>query len=262
MDLNFKVTKNVGSGVGVNQEKLLKSQRKICKKEISFNVTIKDRSHYPFSYIHYHGDPFHAMLVYIDRNYAIRDSESIQEISGVFGQTGKFSKNCVVTGDWGVGKNSLIYQIVDNKFLENYTPTTTLGAQAREFIFSDDLSIKVHFWEVAGQKSNTNIMMRKRIFPEKNTDLVPCDVTRQSSFDLLDELLDDLRYFDGESCDILCLAYKIDVTDQRIVSPEKLKEMETKYGIPFYEISVKTRDNLDDFLSSWLNRLLKQNTKL
>ncbi|HMF30663.1 MAG TPA: Rab family GTPase [Candidatus Lokiarchaeia archaeon] len=239
--------------------KTISTDCKICNKSIECQVPIKKREHYPFSFVFYHGRPVHAIIIYIDANYAVRGSEIIKEIGGqVRGPSGVLAKKCVVAGDWGVGKTSLIQRIAYDQFQDSYDPSITIGIQECEFALSEDLSMKIQFWEVTGQHSSANIQLRKKSFAGADLALVLCDVTRQSTFDYLNELVDDINTFAGRQCAIFAIANKIDQADARQVSPEGVLEYQRKLNVPFFEVSLKERLNLDDSLARWLCELQKK----
>ncbi len=239
--------------------KLINTDCKICKKSLTFEVPVKERPHYPFSFVFYHGQPVHALITYIDAHYKVRGSEISEEFGGAIKiRPGNYIKKCIVVGDWGVGKTSLIELITHNRFEAAYDPTLTMGIQECTFALTDQASAKVSFWEAAGQNSARNDMMRKRIYPSSDAALILCDVTREESFDRVGDILRDISFFAGRQCFVAGLANKVDLKEQRKVSAEGLKIYSERYGIPFYEISVKDKFYLDEFLASWLRELVKR----
>ncbi|MBD3353060.1 MAG: hypothetical protein GF364_16385 [Candidatus Lokiarchaeota archaeon] len=66
----------------------------ICKKQVKVGVElgdIKAVEHFPFTHIFLHGDPIHALVVYIDKQFNVRgfegcNSMSLQKESSVFQQ--------------------------------------------------------------------------------------------------------------------------------------------------------------------------------
>ncbi|HMF30586.1 MAG TPA: Rab family GTPase [Candidatus Lokiarchaeia archaeon] len=235
---------------------------RVCNKSVAFDVADKPREHYPFSFIYYHGHPTHALITYIDANYKVRGEEITEEFGGfINAPMGNFSKKCIVTGDWGVGKTTLINLLTFNKFDEEYSPTITAGIQECQFVLSERLSINVEFWEAAGQHSNTNLMMRRKLFNEADTALILCDVARPETMNVVPELVEDIHNYAGNNCLIFGLANKVDLRDQRKVEFPELESYKEKYGIPFIEISLKERENVDDFLAKWLQELATYSDK-
>ncbi len=56
---------------------------KLCNKQISIEVPAdmaKDRDYYPFEYIEIHGEPEHALMIFLDQNLAVRDSIAYSDL--------------------------------------------------------------------------------------------------------------------------------------------------------------------------------------
>jgi small GTP-binding protein len=255
----MEIDKNTAAGVfGLDPEamKTVRAFCRICNKSVAFDVAAKPREHYPFSFIYYHGHPTHALITYIDANYAVRGEEITEEFGGfINAPSGSFFKKCIVTGDWGVGKSTLINLLTFNQFNEDYNPTITASIQECLFVLSDKLSINVEFWEAAGQRSSTNLSMRRKLFNEADTALIICDVARSETLNVIPELMEDIQAYAGRECLIFCLANKVDLMDQRKVEYPDLAALQEKYDLPFFEISLKEKDNLDEFLTKWLHDL-------
>lgn len=57
--------------------KIISTHCSVCQKMVSIEVPEdlgKDREFYPFEYIHIHGAPEHALMLFLDQNLAVRDA--------------------------------------------------------------------------------------------------------------------------------------------------------------------------------------------
>jgi hypothetical protein len=55
----------------------------ICHEHISFSVEqryFENANHFPFPHVHLHGNPMHAIIVYIDKNHQVRGFESVNSV--------------------------------------------------------------------------------------------------------------------------------------------------------------------------------------
>nr|MDO8085254.1 hypothetical protein [Candidatus Sigynarchaeum springense] len=55
----------------------------ICKKTFTVKVSaaeLADATHYPFAHLILHGNPIHCLTVYVDKNGAVRCSESSKSL--------------------------------------------------------------------------------------------------------------------------------------------------------------------------------------
>tara|TARA_Y200000002_G_C22551887_1_gene608584 strand:- start:269 stop:922 length:654 start_codon:yes stop_codon:yes gene_type:complete len=87
---------------------------------------------------------------------------------------------CVILGDSGVGKTSIIQKFQNNNF--NTYNETTLGAIYWElpYQYSDDLEIKINFWDTAGQERYQSLIPMY----VRNCDIIilTFDLTNMDSF--------------------------------------------------------------------------------
>ncbi len=77
--------------------KKLYANCQICKKQITIEVPediAKDREYYPFEYIEIHGEPEHALMLFLDQNLAVRDAIAYQDIQIVKKKSSQY-KNIV-----------------------------------------------------------------------------------------------------------------------------------------------------------------------
>ena len=61
----------------------LQSTCEICKKTFTVKVSaakLADATHYPFAHLILHGSPIHCLTVYVDKNGAVRCSESSRSL--------------------------------------------------------------------------------------------------------------------------------------------------------------------------------------
>ncbi len=64
--------------------KKIRVECSICKAtltlELPMNIT-ENRDYYPFEYIHIHGEPEHAIMIFLDKNLAVRDSMVYKDLN-------------------------------------------------------------------------------------------------------------------------------------------------------------------------------------
>ena len=110
----------------------------------------------------------------------------------------------------------------------------------------ENKSIKLNVWDTAGQERYKSIARSYY----KNWDgwLAVYDITDEDSFDKIEQLIE---YYKTESeahlpFNIVLIGNKWDLEESRVISFEKGKQLSEKYGIPFFETSVKTDIKIDD----------------
>ncbi len=65
------------------EEKTIFADCSVCKKRIEIKVPVhlaEDREYYPFEFINIHGNPEHALMLFIDKNLTIRDTMVYEDL--------------------------------------------------------------------------------------------------------------------------------------------------------------------------------------
>ena len=144
----------------------------------------------------------------------------------------------IFVGDAGVGKTSLIARIIDNPFNENYEMSIGVDFCSKNIRYRGQ-NIKLQIWDSAGQEKY------KGLIPSyvRNSALVfvVYDVGSKVSFDNLTNWINFIKSI--EKTNLILCGNKIDLAT-REVNPEAASELAKKEGIPFYEVSAKTNENV------------------
>ncbi|QEE16317.1 hypothetical protein DSAG12_02147 [Promethearchaeum syntrophicum] len=67
----------------IKKHSVLSQKCPICKQEISFGVEhgfLEKVERYPYPHVILHGDPLHALIVYIDADFLIRGADTARSI--------------------------------------------------------------------------------------------------------------------------------------------------------------------------------------
>ncbi|MFX1457155.1 MAG: Rab family GTPase, partial [Promethearchaeota archaeon] len=103
----------------------------------------------------------------------------------------------IIIGSGAVGKTSLLHRFVENQFSFRYK--LTIGAdflsKTVEGYPKPNTTCKLQIWDIGGQDRYK--FLRASFFDGANGALVVFDLSRQRTFDELEEWLSDLREFAG-----------------------------------------------------------------
>lgn len=150
----------------------------------------------------------------------------------------------ITVGDSGVGKTNLLARYAKRAFNEHSNPTIGIDFVPKTMTVRD-LSIKVQFWDTAGQekyRSMTTIFY-------KNTDgvVLVYDITRPETFNNLTTWLGDIREYLGEDLTAIIIGNKTDLNEERAVTTEEAMEFAKNEGLFFMECSALTNaeDSVD-----------------
>jgi Ras-related protein Rab-2A len=165
-----------------------------------------------------------------------------------------YSFKCIIVGDTGVGKSSILLQFTDGKFTDYHD--LTIGVEfGTKIIDIDSRAIRIEIWDTAGQEYFRSIT--RSYYRNAAAVLLVYDVTRQTSFDVLHGWLDEVRVM-TRNPKIILIGNKADRTDQRVVSWEQGNDFATKNNMLFIETSAKTGINIDNVFRAAGKQILKK----
>ena len=147
----------------------------------------------------------------------------------------------IVLGDFGVGKTSLIYRYLKNKFKNNISEDDINPENNIKLVQLDEnKKIKLNIWDTAGQENKGIIF--KQYYIDVYGALLIFDLTNKNSFNNLKQWLNNLK----ENCPrdiVYCfVGNKSDLIEERKVTYEEVKEFIQDYI--YYETSSKNGNNV------------------
>lgn len=167
----------------------------------------------------------------------------------------------VVIGDSGCGKSSFLNQYMTNQFDENITTTIGVEFYIRRFIM-DEISYKLHIWDLAGQERFKAIA--RSYYRNCDGIFLMFDLSDYSTFENMSywynemynmyELEDDSKY----NPSIFLIGNKNDLSYRQVETNDIEKFIDNKIITNYMECSAKTGDNVCDIFDM-LNRTVHDN---
>lgn len=155
-------------------------------------------------------------------------------------------------GDSGVGKTTFLHQYTDGTFDSKFISTVGIDFREKRVIHrfpgSDGFAgrgqrIHLQLWDTAGQERFRSLTTA--FFRDTMGFLLVFDLTSENSFLNIRNWLDQMKtHAYCENPDVVLCGNKADLEDQRHVSEEKAKEVAEKYGLPYFETSAATGQNI------------------
>lgn len=170
------------------------------------------------------------------------DVEAVEEIS-------RLTMKMVFVGEVGTGKTAIIRQYVDRCFTEFYKATIGVDFAHKLWKVSDNLSIDVHLWDIAGEEhlgAVTSMYYKQAVGA-----CVVFDVTNPDTLKMvtlwkadIDEKVSDCN---GNPIPCILLGNKIDERQQGWErSQEEMNQFAEDNGfLCYFETSAKTGQNVD-----------------
>lgn len=163
-------------------------------------------------------------------------------------------KICLL-GDGAVGKTSLVYRFIENRFSTDFKSTLGVNLLKRKVSLGDD-NVSVQIWDLGGQEAYKKL--RKLYLEGSQGGLVVFDVTNRKSFDNLDDWVSSFKQSQPNAPMVL-IGNKIDLKDQCKVTEEEAKGYAAKNNMIYMNTSAKTGERVEDAFKAIIRNVIDSN---
>jgi len=145
--------------------------------------------------------------------------------------------NAVVLGAGGVGKSALTVRFMRNEFLESYDPT--IQEEYRKTVMVDGESTWLEVLDTAGAEQFT--ALNELYITAGRGFILVFSLTLEASLREVTNLRQQILRIKGENSRVtmVLVGTKLDLTNEREVSPSHIEEISARWKIPVYETSAK-----------------------
>ena len=162
-------------------------------------------------------------------------------------------------GESGVGKTCIISRFTKNEFSLNHLATIAIDFKLKR-IQVKDKTIKLQIWDTAGQERFNTLTTG---FFKGSDGIILCySVIDQNSFDCVSKWMTQIKNLSPSDVKVVLVANKSDCQSERVISTQLGAAIAQQYGVPFYECSAKTGENVNDIFNkmgeSVLDRLVSK----
>jgi len=151
-------------------------------------------------------------------------------------------KICLL-GEANVGKTSLVYRFIENKFRGNYKSTLGVNLLKKDMKIVKYGDVSAQIWDLGGQESFKSL--RKLYLEGANGALVIYDSTKRSSFEKLYDWIQDFKDARGDE-PLLLIGNKNDLTDNVQIENSEAMQLAQEYNMEFISTSAKTGTNVEE----------------
>jgi len=167
-------------------------------------------------------------------------------------------KICLL-GEANVGKTSLVYRYIENKFRENYKSTLGVNLLKKDLYINDYGNVSMQIWDLGGQESFKSL--RKLYLEGANGALVIYDCTKRKTFEKLIGWIEDFKQARGEE-PLLLLGNKTDLKNNIKINETEGIDFASENNMKFLSTSAKTGLNVEEafikLTKNILDKLLNQ----
>ena len=164
-------------------------------------------------------------------------------------------KICIL-GEANVGKTSLVYRFIENKFRGNYKSTLGVNLLKKDMKIKEFGDVSAQIWDLGGQESFRSL--RKLYLEGANGALVIYDCTKRSSFEKLEDWILDFKDAREEE-PLILIGNKTDLTDSIKVQESEGLELAKRHTMKFIPTSAKTGSNVESAFNEIIKIILNKN---
>ena len=157
---------------------------------------------------------------------------------------GEYSVKLIITGNYQVGKTSLIKRFVENRFQESYISTIGVEISKKTINFGEDTEVNFVLWDIGGQMQQM-APYRARFYNGANAAFITLDRTRPKTLESIQTWYDDIKKSVQQRIPIVIVGNKSDL-DDLAVSEDDIAKKADEYGFHFILTSAKTGENVGD----------------
>ncbi|NHJ26388.1 MAG: GTP-binding protein [Candidatus Lokiarchaeota archaeon] len=158
---------------------------------------------------------------------------------------GQFTAKLILTGDYNVGKTSLIRRFVENEFQEKYISTIGVEISKKSVLLDEDTNINFVIWDIGGQAESMT-PYRHRFYEGASAAFIVIDRTRKGNLESVEKWDKDIKESIPRNIPIVIVANKTDLSENLAISEEEIKIMAKKYGFHHITTSARTGENVNE----------------
>lgn len=151
-------------------------------------------------------------------------------------------KKICLLGEFAVGKTSLVRRFVEGRFDDRYL--STIGVKiSRRVIERSSGNLNLLVWDLAGS-DEFNGQIQVNYLRGSAGALVVCDLTRRETLGGFQRYVDQFRAI-GLNIPLVFVGNKMDLLEERAISPEELQSVAGVFQSPCLLSSAKTGENVE-----------------
>ncbi len=170
----------------------------------------------------------------------------------------------IIVGDTFTGKTSIIERYINNTFSEKNTTTISPEFQTK-VINSNNIIIRIHFWDLPGQ--DRNYALTQLFCKDSNGIILCCDVSNENSRENLTKWNDAIKnIYDIKNIPKIILENKCDLlNDEKHYNDniESLREISNELNsINFFRVSALNGYNIKKSIDYLINECIKREEEI
>ena len=165
---------------------------------------------------------------------------------------------CVLLGESGTGKSSLIERFINNTFRKD-TPSTLIGSFSSKVVYYEKENIKIRYdiWDTAGQEKYRSI--NKIFYQDAQVTLLVYDITQKETYDAIKNYwFQEVKDNAPEDVIVFIVGNKSDLYEKEAVNEEEARQYAKDINALYKLVSAENGDGINEIFKMIGERMLTQ----
>ncbi|TES96034.1 MAG: GTP-binding protein [Promethearchaeota archaeon] len=158
---------------------------------------------------------------------------------------GLFTSKLILTGDFKVGKTSLIKRFIENLFSESYISTIGVEISKKTLVMDEDTKINFVLWDIGGQISSM-APYRHRFYEGASAAFIVIDRTRPNNLESVNRWYKEILDSVSRNIPVVIVGNKSDLQDELVITEEEIKIVAKELGFHYILTSALTGENVNE----------------
>ncbi|MHA1459583.1 MAG: GTP-binding protein [Promethearchaeota archaeon] len=158
---------------------------------------------------------------------------------------GRFTSKLILTGDFKVGKSSLIKRFIENLFTESYISTIGVEISKKTIVMDEATEINFVLWDIGGQISSM-APYRHRFYEGASAAFIVIDRTRLNNLESVRTWYKDIKKSVLRDIPVVIVGNKSDLQDDIVITEEEIKVIARELGFHYILTSALTGENVNE----------------
>jgi len=158
---------------------------------------------------------------------------------------GEFASKLILTGDFGVGKSSVVKRFIENMFKETYIATVGVEISKKSVVLEKETIINFILWDIGGQVGQI-APYRHRFYEGASAAFIVIDRTRPNNLESVKAWIKDIKESVPHNIPVVIVGNKSDLQEELVISEEEIKSLAKELGFHYILTSCKTGENINE----------------
>jgi small GTP-binding protein len=160
-----------------------------------------------------------------------------------------------MVGESNVGKTCLVLRYTDNSFTERFMMTVGVDFKAVKRDI-DGKPVQLQVWDTAGQEQFRTIT--RSYLRGAHGILLTFDITNRVTFDHAHIWMESIKESASAGVNVILVGNKLDRAADRKVSEVEAQTLANQFGVPYFEASAKTGENVEHMFEALTRAVIKR----